>query len=228
MRNILNRFLNMRSFCKKIMMKQIIIGIFLLVLLSPLSGQKAAHEKPFGEYAYSSPNYSFMENLILQKNSTFSYSVERHIGVTQAIEGNYSVVNDTLILNSNPKKEKIIVKEKYTKGRKKYFKVSDKQNHPINYHLYIITDDGSIIEKRNQFDQTKIRINSVSAFYIVLTNGIVTPTYRTGIGRANYFEIKVEELRVFDDEKWLIQNDKEIIPLGLDGKYVNYSLKKIN
>ena len=45
--------------------------------------------------------------------------------------------------------------------------------------------------------------------------------------RTNYFEIRFETIRVFENEKWLIKKElKQINPIGMDGEFQKYNLTK--
>jgi len=181
-------------------------------------------EHIFGNYTYSSASYLYMESINFEKESMFTYTLRTEF-IKERIEGYYIIKSDTVILNSLPQKEKIIVKEGYKNRKKIFFEVTDKQYYPINYNLYVILVNDSIIEYRDQFQNSKLTNLPIKAFYIITTRGLKSPMYVIRGTNTNYFKIMLEENRVFEAEKWLIKND-EIIPLGLDGNYVNYSLKK--
>lgn len=146
----------------------------------------------------------------------------------QEINGNYVIVGDSLILNSIPQRDKINVNEKFQKSKNNTFKVTDKSGHLIVYHLTITTEKNEVIEFKDCFDIIKTDDFNIKSFRITDTKGLKSPEYLIEGLNSNYFEIKLEHIRVFESEKWFIDNElKRIKPIGANGKYQDYYLKKI-
>lgn len=178
-----------------------------------------------GIYSYSSERYS--ETLQLNENHTFEYSVRMHF-VKQDVVGNYVVVGDSLILNSVPQRDKLIVQERLQgKFKNKSFNIKLKDGHPFNYQLYLISKTNDTLFINNQNSDTKIKFDELNSFYIIDTKGLKSPTYFLKGTNTNHFDILFEHIRVFESEKWIIDKKLEkIAPIGTDNKYQNYYLSK--
>lgn len=177
-----------------------------------------------GEYSYSQRHFS--ESLKLNSDKTFNYSVRMEF-IKQEINGNYLIIGDSLVLNSVPQRDKIIVDEKFKKSKKNTFRVTDKSGHLINYHLTITTDKKEVIELRDCFDKVTINGSKIKSFHITDTKGLKSPEYTIKGTSSNYFDIRFEHIRVFQSEKWIIDNElKRIKPLGTNGEYQTYYLNK--
>lgn len=178
-----------------------------------------------GKYSYSQRHFS--ESLELNPNQTFNYKVRMEF-IRQEINGNYIIAGDSIILNSIPQRDKIIVNEKFQKSKKNTFKVTDKSGLLIMYHLTITTEKNEIVEFRDCFDIIKTDNYNIKSFHITDTKGLKSPEYLIKGLNSNYFEIKFEHMRVFESEKWFIEKEsKKIKPLGTNGEYQAYYLEKI-
>jgi hypothetical protein len=178
-----------------------------------------------GIYTYSREN--FHETLKLNENFTFKYNLSIHF-IKQEVSGNYVIVGDSLVLNSFPQRDKIIVKESL-KGNlnNKKFIVNDKDGHPFNYQLFLINKNNDTTIVKNQNFKSKIKIDHLNKFYIIDSKGLKSPTYSLKGTNTNYFDVQFETYRVFESEKWIIdEKNKKIKPIGLNGKYQNYHLTK--
>lgn len=197
------------------------IFIFISIMFS-LSINK---ENYIGHYSYKSRNY--YESINLKENRQFVYNYKNEF-IRYEIKGNYRISNDSLVLDSNPQRDKIIVKED-NKGSKKnsLIIVKDKEGNILTYHIYIILLNDKVICFRDQWDKTKIKNQTIKGFYIVDTKGLKSPTYFKKGEFSNNFEVQLETKRVFENETWLIEKDK-IKPIGMDGEYQNYYLEKNN
>ena len=200
-------------------MKRILISIIGILLLS-FSVPKNNQE---GIYEYKTRYFN--EKIELGIDYKFQYEYRKEF-IQFNIDGNYRIKGDSLILDSSPQRDKIIVKES-SKGNLKTirFKVTDKIGSPLNYKLSLITRDNDTITLINQYFESKLKIKNLKSFYIYDTKGLKSPTYDIVGLRTNYFEIQFETKRVFDNEVWKIKNDK-ITPKGLNGEIQKYFLTK--
>ena len=177
-----------------------------------------------GEYFYSQRHFS--ESIKLNSDKTFNYRVNMEF-FTQEIKGNYDIIEDSLVLNSIPQRDRIIVDEKHKASKTNTFKVTDKKGRLINYQLTITTDKEEIIEIRNCFDTVKTENFKIKSFHITDTKGLKSPQYSIVGTNSNHFEIKFEHLRVLESEKWFIDKEsKRIKPIGTNGEFQTYYLKK--
>lgn len=198
-----------------------ILLIFILITCLSFKIKSNLHE---GVYEYKSGN--FYESIELKANYKFEYNYRLN-PISYSLEGNYRIKGDSLILNSSPQRDKIIVRES-KKGNKKNFRfcVVDKLGVPFNYTLYAITKENDTITLTNQWKNSKIKNIPIRSFYIVDSKGLKTPTYLIQGTNTNHFEIIMETKRVMDNEIWKIK-DNIITPIGMNGEYQPYSLKKI-
>ena len=127
--------------------------LFTIILIATLVQNEA--DSLIGKYSFSQRHFS--ESLQLNVDYTFQYEVKMEL-FRQKIEGNYNVVGDSLILNSFPQRDKLIVNEKSKKTQKNIFRVTDKSGQLINYQLTITTDEGKVIELKNCYDKVKTNI----------------------------------------------------------------------
>lgn len=196
----------------------IIIFTWLLAICSP--------EKNNFHGVYELKTNRFYENIKLMPNNEFSYKYNVHF-INYTLEGNYFVKGDSLILNSNPHRDKVIVRE--TKmGRKNIttFKVTDKQGIPFNYTLYCVARNNDTIVLKNQNNNSKVKDKEIIEFYIVDTKGLKTPSYIIKGERTNCFGIQMETKRSFDNEVWQIK-DNTVLPRGMDSEYQDYVLNRV-
>jgi hypothetical protein len=197
------------------------IFIFISIIFS-LPINKENHK---GQYSYKNRNY--YESINLKENSQFIYNYKNEF-ISYEIKGNYKINDSNLVLDSNPQRDKIIVKES-NKGNKKnsLIIVRDKESNILTYHIYLILLNDEIICLKDQWDKTKIKNQEIKGFYIVDTKGLKSPVYLKKGKFSNHFVVLFETKRVFENETWLIEKDK-IKPIGMDGEYQNYYLEKNN
>jgi hypothetical protein len=183
-------------------------------------------ENETGKYEYR--DGYLKESIELLENHTFIYNRRQHF-LNFTIKGNYNIVGDSLVLDSNPQKEKIIVRENFVKiFETKFFNITDKNGENITFHLYVTLIDGSIEVFRDQFEKLKFKSKPIKSFHILTTMGLKSPEYELHGKNTNSFDIQLETTRVFESEKWFFDKvNKKITPKGLDIKIQNYSLKKI-
>ena len=199
-----------------LVMKKKINLYFLLMSICIFSQNKS------GVFSYKAPHYS--ENIDLLKDGTFKYYKKTEF-LQDEIFGNWQLRNDNiLVLDSNPQRSKFTVKEHFKRGKKMTFVVRDSEEDLIGYHLYIITDKKDTIAYRNQFEKSVIKEKS-TFFYIVSSEGLHSPVYKIRGTKSNFFNVKFERKRVFENEQWKFL-ENSLVPLGLDGKYSNYKLVK--
>jgi hypothetical protein len=195
----------------------------LFLIITSIFFTSFALENNIGKYEYQSTN--FRESIELLKNQTFVYECSLPFSNYQ-IKGSYYLIGDSLILNSSPQKDKIIVREQNSgKFENKVFKITDKKGQLLTFHLYITLNDNSVIFFRDCFEKIKFKSKPIKSFHIINTIGLKSPEYVLEGKSTNCFEVQFENIRVFDNEKWhLIEN--KIQPKGFDGKAQNYFLIK--
>ena len=193
---------------------------FLIFIFSIAIVQSLEH----GKYFYSQSHFS--ESLELNENQKFKYNVSVHFAQYE-VEGTYHIINDSLVLNSYPQRDRIIVHEA-SKGKfdNIVFDIKRKfDNAVFAYHLHIILTDTQELVLKDQWDKSKLKNTTIKGFYIVDTNGLRSPTYMLQGTHTNNFKVLFETRRVFENEKWGIKDDK-IIPRGFGGELQNYFLEK--
>ncbi len=196
--------------------------IFTIFLITTLIQNEK--DSLIGKYSYSQRH--FTESLELNSDKTFNYKVRMEF-FRQEINGNYVILGDSIVLNSIPQRDKIIVDEKFKRSKKKTFRVTDKSGRLINYHLTITTDKEEIIEFKDCFDIVTTTDYNIKSFHITDTKGLKSPEYTIRGKSSNYFDIRFEHIRVFESEKWIIDNElKRIKPIGTNGEYQTYFLNK--
>ena len=175
------------------------------------------------KYTYTASHYT--ESITLKENYKFIYTANFNFSKYKT-EGSYYILNDSLLLNSHPQKDRIIVNE-YNKGdiKKIKFEVTDKRNNYFNYHLYLTLSDNTKIVAKDQWQISKFNNLKIKSFYIVDTNGLKSPNYSVVGTATNNFKIQFESSRVFENESWGISEDK-IIPRGFGGEIQTYTLDK--
>jgi hypothetical protein len=195
--------------------------ILILVLFSSLIDK----DSYLGKYTYKSRYY--YESIDLKNNNQFIYNCKNEF-INYEIKGNYKINSDSLILDSYPQRDKIIVKEN-NRGNKNsnLIIVKDKEGNKMTYHIYLILVDDTVICLKDQWEKSKIKNQTIKGFYLVDTKGLKSPTYLKNGKFSNHFEVQFETKRVFENEIWHLEKDK-IKPIGMDGEYQNYYLEKNN
>lgn len=176
-----------------------------------------------GQYAYIASH--FRESISLKKDNKFLYTANFNFSQYET-EGSYYILNDSLLLNSYPQKDRIIVNE-YNKGniKKTKFEVTDKRNNYFTYNLYLTLDDNTKIFAKDQWQTSKFNNLRIKSFYIIDSNGMKSPNYIIKGTATNNFKIQFESSRVFENESWGISKDK-ITPRGFGGDIQKYTLNK--
>ena len=176
-----------------------------------------------GEYVFKGDKY--FECLNLEKKGTFSYRIDREMLHIKTY-GNWQIRNDSLILDSNPQKEKLIVWEKRVKRYRKFkINVLDKNKSPMYYSVFAIMVNGDTLTRREQFDNT-VFSKPVKMFTIEDTKGLVSPFYIIQGSSINQCKVFFEHTRTFENERWKIINGN-IIPKGLDGLEQKFQLSLV-
>lgn len=174
------------------------------------------------EYSYSSERYE--ESLFLFSDGKFKWNVSAHF-LKLASEGNWQLRGDSLILDSSPQKDRLIVWESRKNNSSQItFNVTNKAKDAINYAFCAITSNNDTIIINNQFKKTILK-DKIKAFYIIDTKGLYSQTYFLKGEYANRFDILFETKRVFSNESWLIINGS-VSPRGPDGAIQKYKLTK--
>lgn len=180
----------------------------------------------FSEGIYEYKRKGFYESINLYDGYKFKYNYRSNF-ISFTTRGNYRIIGDSLILDSHPQKNKIIVREQ-RKGKKNKlrFQVTDKLGKPIHYTLFIISKEKDTVVLPNQWNSSKCNNKEILSFYIIDSKGLKTPMYYPKGTRTNYFEVQMETDRVFENEVWKIMDDK-IFTKGMDGQNQSYFLERI-
>lgn len=178
----------------------------------------------------SHTNNRHYEELILNSDSTFSYSTRMEF-IKINKEGKWSASGDTIILNEHAPccREKMIVEERCNKKLSRHrvrFTVTSLEDEDINYHLVVIGRD-STQTIWSTTGVTEIKIRKLKQFHFIVNSLVVSPEHYVKSSRSNEFIVKLAPNRFFYNEKWLIR-DGTIIPVGWDNQYAGYYLKKQN
>jgi hypothetical protein len=176
----------------------------------------------------SHTNTKHYEELILNTDSTFSYSTRMEL-IKINKKGTWFVVGDTVVLNENDPccKDKMIVEEKCNKHLPKgkvRFTVTSLQGEDINYHL-VVTNKDSTQTIWSMTGITELKIKKLKSFYFIVNSLIISPEYVVKSSRSNEFKIRLAPSRFFYNEKWLVRNGM-IVPIGWDNKYASYYLAR--
>lgn len=185
------------------------------------------NNKNLGKYEYKANHY--WEYINLKENNMFEFQSVRHMSGVEKVSGRYIISGDSLILNSVPQREKIIVKEKYLrKNRNNYsFNITDRSDFFVqnNLNLNLSFDDGTVQSIQIPFGEFNVKcIKKIKSFYIG-NIGLKFPNYNLKSDVTNTFDVKLEFKRIFDNEIWLFEEGK-IKPIGVDGQYQKYFLVK--
>lgn len=167
-------------------------------------------------------NGFFSEALTLNPNGTFEWlrDIEQ---VRMKTIGNWQLRGDSLVLDSYPQRDRIIVIESLKRSsNKSTFNVSDKNRDPFHFSMIIVTDKNDTLEIKEQWRKVKV-IDRVTSFTIRDSNGLMSPFYIVNGTNVNVFDVLFEHKRVFENETWVLRNNS-IIPRGLNGEFLQYSL----
>ncbi len=165
------------------------------------------------------------EAITLNADSTFEYQMNTEFLKIKA-NGYWDVSGDDLILNSSDKREKINVEEKKNRSNKIKFDVTYKTDEPLYYQLYLITNKDTL-HIEDVFADTVINHTTLKGFYIIDTRGLKYPTYFLKKRKSNYFRVRLEKNRIFDNEVWHIKDSgTKLQPIGFNGNFMNYYLIK--
>jgi hypothetical protein len=178
-------------------------------------------ESAIGSYNFESRYY--VESIILKNNNKFHYSLTSEF-LKIELDGNFNIHGDSLTLDSNPQRDRMIVTELRKKQQKSIFKITDKTGHEFGYSMEILLENDSTIKLKDQWAESAIS-GKIKGFYMIDTKGLKSPFYKTKGQFSNYFNILFETNKTFENETWIISND-EIKPKGLDGSWQNYILNK--
>jgi hypothetical protein len=200
--------------------------LFLIGFMHICFAASAQNKNIAGYYSFESginTSRPYYESLLLNEDGSFKHESSEPFFKLSVI-GNWQVRNDSLVLDSYPQKDKLIVWEKYKKGGNTTIIVRNKSNELFTYYLFVITDKNDTITIRDQWDKTILK-EKIVAFYLACSGGLYSPIYKIVGGRTNYFEVFFEMRRVYENELWEIKNEK-IRPKGLDNKDQSYFLTK--
>jgi len=196
--------------------------LFYISVATIITSSSRLQNLPYGIYLYETEHYS--EKIELKDNNTFIYSVNNEF-IRYRIQGNFNFRGDSLILDSSPQKDKIIVRES-KQGRNDIAKiiVTNKMGENLHYSLFFTGVNNNKDSLKGQWGTAIIRNQKIKSFYVLDSKGLRSPEYfRAGVS-SNYFMVQFESSRTFENESWLIQGNA-ICPKGLDGKLQNYFLR---
>jgi hypothetical protein len=177
---------------------------------------------------YSYRNRYFTESINLLNNNTFDYIYNTDF-LKIKVNGYWIKNGDSLLLNSTPQHDKIIVREQQIEKKKNknklLFWVVNKDNLPIDYSITLYDENGESIEISNQREKTEFVINKfkVHSFEITDSKALKSPKYIIESKYANNFYIIFEQRRVFDGEVWAFCKEG-LIPKLSNGKKADYLL----
>jgi hypothetical protein len=173
-------------------------------------------------YSYSSHFYFESISLLPQGHFIWNESTEF---LKLTVSGIYEIRSDTLILDSYPHKDKLLVRgSKEGNSLKITCYIKDETNDYMNYTLCAILPNNDTLIIHDQFKKT-ILPKGTMAFYLIDTKGLYSPSYVIKDSSINRIDVSFETKRVFDKETWKI-SDKEIIPKGFNGRFQNYVLTR--
>lgn len=176
-------------------------------------------------YQYTNGTYFYRETLVLHKNGSFIYENIKHLGGTEKVFGNWQQRSDTIVLDSHPQRDRMIVEEFSRKKMKGfYISVLDKQKKPIHYSMYAITRQNDTLILQNQWKYSYLK-KQIQSFYIIDSKGLKSPFYSVKGINSNTLQVYFETIKIFENESWLFQNDS-IIPRNYQGDFQKYSLTK--
>jgi len=177
----------------------------------------------YGTYSYR--QFFYYESIDLKSDGHFLFKSNDEF-LRREVVGNYHILGDSLVLDSYPQREKLIVRES-NKGNVKsnVIIVTDKAGLYFTYQLHLLLKDGSEMSLRDNWGIVKVKDVNVKGFYIIDSGGIQSPKYFLKGTNTNHFEIQFEKLRVFENESWIIKKN-EITPRGLNGELQEYRLIK--
>ena len=200
-------------------------SLFLIFLAKEIvvSQNLALENQLPGIYHYAAPHY--MEQLQLMENGRF-VSVIKTEFLALKTAGNWQFRNDSIILDSQPQKDKLIVLEAKKRNRNNLFTVTDKNGDNIIYRLVLTLKNGDTVILKDQFKRSRFK-GDVQSFRIIDSKGLESPEYRVKGQGSNFFTIFFETSRVFENEGWYIENG-EITPRRFDGKEQKFKLVKRN
>ena len=195
----------------------------ILFSLLLLAGSLCAQSKKYVKSDTIYPERT--EWIILRADSTFEYFYRVPFTV-QTIEGKYSITDNELILNSD--EEKMLVEEEFnaefSRGVK-LFDVSFLSGEKLNYFIGLIDRKGDDEILADQYGKTKVKAKIIKGFYI--WSLLKYPVYIPKCKKSNFFQVKLNPNRVFDNEKWTIEGDR-IKSIGFDGEENDYYLELID
>lgn len=185
------------------------------------------NNKNLGKYEYKTNHY--WECINLKGNNIFEFQSGHYMSGVEKVSGRFIINGDSLILNSLPQREKIIVNEKYIrKNRDNYsFNIKDRSDFFVqnNLNLNLSFDDGTIESIQIPFGKFNVKTKKRIKSFYVGNIGLKFPIYYLKSDVTNTFDVKLDFKRIFDNEIWLFDEGK-IKPIGIDGEYQKYFLVK--
>lgn len=210
-------------------MKLVITILYIIALV--LNCRSQVPTTISGKYLKANKIYPELnESIVLKDGGRFEY-FRKAAFTTFKIEGTWRVEDGYLLLNSvDSVLSTLDAKEKISndvQAGKLVLKISYKDN-TIPHCVVIINEGDKGSERRydNVYDTLTISRRNVTS--ITVYSVLKHRTYLIKNCSTNQINIRISPNRVFDNEKWLIIGDEQIIPIGLTGEYVNYPLLKVH
>jgi hypothetical protein len=208
----------------KKVIKMKIVAAFLLAIIILIEPSLVAQSSTniFGVYAFKTDSYQ--ENIELKSDGNFVYKVSMEF-INLKIYGYWHLQNDSIVLNSIPTKENIIVWE--SRKKKKGFRVfvSDKERHPISYSIVAKLENGDTLHLTNQWKSSKFK-KTIKSFFIVSTMGLTSQEYTIKGSTTNSFDVLFETSRVLNNEKWKYDGF-QVTPKGFNGLERDFKLTRL-
>jgi len=184
-----------------------------------------------GQYRKITGKYPLLsESLNLKADSTFEYHYQGEFQYASfQLKGKWRIDDGYLILNSDNRwKPNFEVKKTYNPSLTHdslFLHITDFSNKKREYMLVVNKDDANEKEYYNTIDTDTLVIPKKDLYSLTIFSIVKFKTLFINECSSNIWDIKINPVRVMRNEKWLIVNNV-IIPIGVNGEYVSYSLVK--
>ncbi len=206
---------------------RILVSICLIVItISDCFGQQ--QNSIYGKYVKPDSIYPQLnESIILKGDKTFEYF--RRAAFTEfKVKGFWLIQDGYLSLNSVDSAVKSFeVKEAFKKNiHADSIKLKILYFDNTTPHCTVVINEGDKEAEARYTDvYGEILLPKKIVRSITVYSVIKHKTYLIRSCKSNYFELKLNSNRILNKEKWLLIGE-QIVPIGLDGDYTNYTLVK--
>lgn len=146
-----------------------IIKRTLILALVILPIYSFAQDEMIGLYSYDFAKgaYFYSESIELYPNGDFNYKMRRHMGGKVNINGKWHRKDSCLVLNSYPQKEKLVVRESFTKKtQKRVFNVVEETSvYSPYYQLNIISENDDTLNLSVRSRQIKNKKEKIETYF---------------------------------------------------------------